>query len=332
MPSAAVEATFVVMPVFPVVRRLRWRTLALLVLPLSAATPGDLTFDFAPRGATHAPNARYRLPYRTKIPRLMSNGPGMRSHAEEPEYNAFDFALPIGTEVLAARPGRVVHIRDGDTKGGLADEFKKTGNAVIVLHGDGTFAWYLHLSPGIAVKQGQELSKGALLGRSGNTGYSGAPHLHFVVQRLSADGRRLSVPIRFGGRKGFVPEPMQYYGSPPKPNATLRLYVAGREVGAAAVKVRPGEEVTLRIVVEDAAGRSSDVSEHPRTEIASMTPWSAQAVGRSGIVFRPMPGFDFSGTEAAKTPDMNRATVAVFHGNRGDPVVAIGRVEFEITP
>ncbi|PKM32651.1 MAG: peptidase M23 [Gammaproteobacteria bacterium HGW-Gammaproteobacteria-12] len=58
------------------------------------------------------------------------------------------------------------------------------GNFVRILHDDGTMGVYLHLMKGsVSVREGQRVETGSLLARSGNTGNSTGPHLHFVVQR-----------------------------------------------------------------------------------------------------------------------------------------------------
>ena len=53
-----------------------------------------------------------------------------------------------------------------------------------ILHDDGTMGVYLHLMKGsVAVREGQRVETGTRIARSGNTGNSTGPHLHFVVQR-----------------------------------------------------------------------------------------------------------------------------------------------------
>jgi hypothetical protein len=170
---------------------------------------------------------------------------------------------------------------------------------------------------------------GQRLGRSGNTGYTGGPHLHFAVQRRTAAGRLVSVPIRFGAGRGFVPQPMQFYGSPPRPNATVRVFREGRELGPGFHRVRHGERVRLRVEVEDARGRRRDVTTESATELASMTPWNAR-LEDGAIVFLPDAGFEDAADAAMALPEGSLASVAVFYGSRGDPVVALTRVEFRI--
>ena len=59
------------------------------------------------------------------------------------------------------------------------------GNYVIVDHENGEFSMYAHLQEGsILVKAGESVKKGQVVGKVGNTGNSGAPHLHFQLMDL----------------------------------------------------------------------------------------------------------------------------------------------------
>ena len=77
-----------------------------------------------------------------------------------------DFGTPIGTNVHAPEAGQVAFAGRGTT----------AGNAVVVSGQRNSYMF--HLS-GFAVKQGQKVSAGDLLGYTGNTGRSTGPHLHF---------------------------------------------------------------------------------------------------------------------------------------------------------
>ncbi len=95
----------------------------------------------------------------------------------------YDFTMPIGTVVTAARAGVVQHAQDGATDG----DSNRT-NLVTVEHDDGTVALYSHLTlNGVQVTIEQSLMQGDVVGLSGNTGNTGGlPHLHFSVHPCGA--------------------------------------------------------------------------------------------------------------------------------------------------
>ncbi|NNL64885.1 MAG: M23 family metallopeptidase [Myxococcales bacterium] len=171
-------------------------------------------FDFAPEGARHDDSVRYGLPFRSDTQRLLVQGnAGSFDHRDTQEY-AFDFRMPTGETVVAARAGEVVAVIDDHSQGGRRKSMRSKANAVIVLHDDGSFGTYVHLSPGAAVVPGDRVKRGQKLGRSGATGYTADPMLHFGVMVRGADGKARTVPIRFddGTPGGFVPTQGGYYG------------------------------------------------------------------------------------------------------------------------
>lgn len=107
-----------------------------------------------------------------------------------------------GADVLAVADGRVVSAvnnLDDQVPGRLPDPSSINietvdGNHVVVDLGGGRFAFYAHLQKNsVRVKSGDEVKKGAVLGKLGNTGNTSAPHLHFHVKNrpsppLPADG------------------------------------------------------------------------------------------------------------------------------------------------
>ncbi|MGV3510049.1 MAG: M23 family metallopeptidase [Sphingobacteriaceae bacterium] len=129
---------------------------------------------------TPDPSYLYGLPYQQSSNFKISQGPeGEFSHKE---MFAYDFAMPVGTPVLATRDGIVAIIKSDSSIGGPNKEFIEDANFISVYHSDGSIANYLHLNTnGVLVKEGQEIKKGELIGFSGNTGFSSGPHLHFEV-------------------------------------------------------------------------------------------------------------------------------------------------------
>jgi murein DD-endopeptidase MepM/ murein hydrolase activator NlpD len=106
------------------------------------------------------------------------NGPyGHEGHAAF----AYDFQMPIGTPVHAARSGKVVHVESRHK-----DATRKAGeeNVIVIRHDDGTFARYYHLTQnGVKVALGEEVTQIQMIGLSGDSGASAGPHLHFDVTK-----------------------------------------------------------------------------------------------------------------------------------------------------
>jgi hypothetical protein len=137
----------------------------------------------------------YELPYQAgrRFPVIQGYG-GTYSHTEESHFS-IDFGMPENTAICAARCGVVYRAVDHFTDGGTHPSFKPKANAIYVLHDDETIAAYVHLSrSGLCVRAGDTVAIGQTIGYSGNTGWSGTPHLHFHVAD-AFDRRR--IPTRF---------------------------------------------------------------------------------------------------------------------------------------
>lgn len=131
---------------------------------------------------TKIPDANffYALPFNNPAAYHVSQGPGGGfSHANA---FAYDFPMPVGSPITAARDGVIAFVEtDWETGGENADLIDKA-NVISVLHPDGTIGNYVHLARnGSLVKEGDEIKQGQLIGYSGNTGYSTGAHLHFEV-------------------------------------------------------------------------------------------------------------------------------------------------------
>ncbi len=96
--------------------------------------------------------------------RIINGNPGS-------PHTGADYAVPQGTPVLAVEDAVVT----------LTGEFFFAGNAVFLDHGNGLISMYFHLHE-VFVEQGEEVSRGRLIGTVGSTGRSTGPHLHFGVR------------------------------------------------------------------------------------------------------------------------------------------------------
>ncbi|MFG2373884.1 transglycosylase family protein [Streptomyces sp. NPDC048504] len=86
-------------------------------------------------------------------------------------HTGVDFLVPTGTSVKAIENGTVV-------SAGWAGSY---GYQVVIRHADGRYSQYAHLSA-ISVRDGQSVGEGQRIGRSGSTGNTTGPHLHFEVR------------------------------------------------------------------------------------------------------------------------------------------------------
>ena len=106
---------------------------------------------------------------------------------ERNPHSGLDFAVPAGTPVKAPAAGRVV----------LVGNYFFNGNTVFVDHGQGFISMFCHLSA-IDVRVGDEVARGAVVGKVGSTGRATGPHLHWNV---SLNGTRVDPAIFIGAVK-----------------------------------------------------------------------------------------------------------------------------------
>lgn len=110
-------------------------------------------------------------------------GGGMEFH------NAIDLANGGGSPILASNEGKVVQAG--------ANHWDWYGNYVVILHPDGLYTGYAHLSR-IDVTVGQQVNQGQQIGLEGDTGPVTGPHLHFQFMKTYQNGW----PI--GGNDDFI--------------------------------------------------------------------------------------------------------------------------------
>ncbi|WP_018872604.1 peptidoglycan DD-metalloendopeptidase family protein [Thioalkalivibrio sp. ALJ16] len=85
-------------------------------------------------------------------------------------HHGTDFAMPIGTPILAPADGRVTRV----------ENHPYAGRFIVIEHGQGYSTRYLHLDRQL-VRPGQTVERGDRIALSGNTGRSTGPHLHYEI-------------------------------------------------------------------------------------------------------------------------------------------------------
>jgi murein DD-endopeptidase MepM/ murein hydrolase activator NlpD len=133
---------------------------------------GSSVTDGLPFSIAEAPNARTTSCYK-----VFDN-----AHVDHP-HGGIDIAIPSGTTLYATMDGAVKHVgrSNGNPDGyGNGGGF---GYYITIDYGGGTVAYYGHMQDGsAAVSVGQRVVKGQEIGKSGNTGNSTGPHLHYEVR------------------------------------------------------------------------------------------------------------------------------------------------------
>ena len=97
--------------------------------------------------------------------------------------DGINLALPEGTTVKAAEEGVVAYANN---------ELKGHGNLILIKHSDGYVTVYAHAKE-LLVKRGDQIKRGQVIARSGQTGNVNAPQLHFEVRK----GATPLDPMRF---------------------------------------------------------------------------------------------------------------------------------------
>ncbi len=158
------------------------------------------------------PVGAYRYPWQGGVSHTVGQGNNnpTGSHNGSQAW-AFDFGLPAGTQIRAARAGTVEWLQENLTAtynpnqptgpGNMPfpdGSLQNWGNAVRLRHPGGFTSWYFHIQAnGVLVNVGDVVTQGQAIATSGNTGRSSGAHLHFQVQADSVDWGQ-SVAHTFG--------------------------------------------------------------------------------------------------------------------------------------
>jgi murein DD-endopeptidase MepM/ murein hydrolase activator NlpD len=122
----------------------------------------------------------YSLPYPQETSHLLLQG--YNSQLSHKKRLGLDFKMKKGSLVTAARGGVVVRVVENFTRGGISKKYLSKANQIVIRHVDGSQAYYGHLQyQGVFVNTGDSVKQGSVIAKSGSTGYSATPHLHFTV-------------------------------------------------------------------------------------------------------------------------------------------------------
>ena len=120
--------------------------------------------------AADAATPSFRWPARGRV----ISSAGAMSNGQQ--NDGINIALPEGTSVHAAEDGVVAY---------AGSELKGYGNLVLVRHSNGFVTAYAHASE-ILVKRGDQVRRGQVIAKSGQTGNVSSPQLHFEIRKGSA--------------------------------------------------------------------------------------------------------------------------------------------------
>lgn len=121
--------------------------------------------DDAPRGAGSGP--QFRAPVRGRVIAGYGPKPGGTHN------DGVNFAVPEGTAIRAAEDGTVAY---------AGNELKGFGNLVLIKHADGYVTAYAHASE-IEVKRGDQVRRGQVIAKAGQSGNVSTPQLHFEIRK-----------------------------------------------------------------------------------------------------------------------------------------------------
>ncbi len=306
------------------------------------------SFSFAPTDAKPDEDYVYALPFDEETPRMVGQAfGGEKTHFSPSTYHSVDLLMLVGTPVLAAREGTVAKTIQGHTT--YCYEPKDPalcsdthGNEVVVLHDDGTFAVYAHLDSsenGIVVKQGQKVNRKQLLGHSGYTGFTSAPHLHFTVLKATTSERLRTIPYVFenGAAKDYVPKKNDMPGTPPAITGNTLLYIGEQRVESGSTPeptytLNNGESVQLRVEFQKVDGSVEDVTNSPHTRFVAGNPAHLSVSDDGLVTAKPMSNFTdaLKEYEGKSYSELGIPLLSVYYDNGAESNFGWANLVFEI--
>jgi murein DD-endopeptidase MepM/ murein hydrolase activator NlpD len=185
-----------------------WLASAALLITSAVPVSAETAAGWLASSTGHDDEYVYRLPYGDAVSYSVLQSYGSSLSHRGAEYFTVDFGMPEGTQVYSAREGTVIATEDRFDMSCWAADCDHYANFVEILHRDGTIGKYFHLQQGsVLVQPGQQVGRGQAVARSGDTGYTTVPHLHFGVYRIGSSGESQSIAVRFAAREGPIGRP-----------------------------------------------------------------------------------------------------------------------------
>lgn len=162
--TVAVVSPTKVAPVVPAPKSVQSEQQVAVVSPPASAS---VAVPEKPTDGGGAPS--FRWPARGRV----ISGAGAMTNGQQ--NDGINLALPEGTPVHAAEDGVVAY---------AGSELKGYGNLVLIRHSNGFVTAYAHASE-IMVKRGDQVRRGQVIAKSGQTGNVSSPQLHFEIRKGS---------------------------------------------------------------------------------------------------------------------------------------------------
>lgn len=167
-------------------------------------------------------------------PRMLRRVTAAKRYSSGKAHFAFDYAMPIGTPLLAVGKGLILGCNDGvpDQPRGRSAGSGSPSNWVLLgttWKGKKVTVYYQHMTRGLRVGKGDKVRDGQRIGASGNSGNTYGPHLHIAASWGHRTDRYAY--LKNGGNNDLVifPTKQIWVGGSPTPVVKLANLVPGRK-------------------------------------------------------------------------------------------------------
>ena len=188
-------------------------------------------------------------------------------------HKGLDIGIPIGTPIVAPTNAKV--IRAGPDNTGY-------GNLVVLETADGLQVFLGHLN-NFAVRVGDTVKAGGLLGYSGNTGNSTGPHLHYEIRQGTGRIDPLKIPYLGSSTVASQQKSEKSYKPSEKPSTLQSMYVKATKTGSIPERVVNTALYPIRASQAVAQNTAENIADNPWGKLANVK-WVNVGVFIIGLV------------------------------------------------